>query len=176
MEVVTDAPQDPFAGPANPALRDPAHQVSTKAPVLWTGVRGACARCCCWRRLVAVDLFDWFDVPVWVWPVYAVLAIAYVIAMPRVRYRIHRWESTDTAVYTQTGWLSRERRIAPMSRVQTVDFEQSAIGRLFGLASVTVTTASAAGPLRISEIDKPVADRLVDDLTRRTEAEAGDAT
>ena len=67
--------------------------------------------------------------------------------MPRVRYRIHRWESTDTAVYTQTGWLSRERRIAPMSRVQTVDFEQGPIDRLLGLASVTVTTASAAGPL-----------------------------
>ena len=54
--------------------------------------------------------------------------------MPRVRYRIHRWESTDTAVYTQTGWLSRERRIAPMSRVQTVDFEQGWIDRLLGLA------------------------------------------
>ena len=63
-----------------------------------------------------------------------------------------------------------------MSRVQTVDFEQSAIGRFLGLASVTVTTASAAGPLKITMIDKPVADRLVDDLTRRTEAEAGDAT
>ena len=172
---VTDAPQDPFAGSANPALRDPAHQVSSKAPVLWT-VSAAIRSLLLLAALVVVEVFDWFDVPLWVWPVYAVLAIAYVIAMPRVRYRIHRWESTDTAVYTQTGWLSRERRIAPMSRVQTVDFEQSAIGRLFGLASVTVTTASAAGPLRISEIDKPVADRLVEDLTRRTEAEAGDAT
>ena len=105
------------------------------------------ARAC--SSLAAV--FDWFDVPLWVWPLYAVLAIAYVVAMPRVRYRVHRWESTETAVYTQTGWLSRERRIAPMSRVQTVDFEQSAIGRLLGLASVTVTTASAAGPLRISD-------------------------
>ncbi len=176
---MTDAPQDPVPGPvfdsANPALRDPANQVSTKAPMLW--MVGAVLRSLVLlAALIAVELFDWFDIPVWVWPLYAVVAIAYVIAMPRVRYRIHRWESTDTAVYTQTGWLSRERRIAPMSRVQTVDFEQSAIGRFFGLASVTVTTASAAGPLRISEIDKPVADRLVDDLTRRTEAEAGDAT
>jgi hypothetical protein len=126
--------------------------------------------------LVAATVLDWFTVPTWAWPVYAVLAVAYIAAMPIVRYRIHRWESTDTAVYTQTGWLSRERRIAPMSRVQTVDFEQSALGRLLDLASVTVTTASAAGPLQISMIDKPVADRLVDDLTRRTEAEAGDAT
>ena len=132
--------------PANPALREPAHQVSSKAPVLWAV--GALAESLVLPIVgVLAVVFDWFDVPLWAWPVYAVLAIAYVVAMPRVRYRIHRWESTDTAVYTQTGWLSRERRIAPMSRVQTVDFEQSAIGRLLGLASVTVTTASAAGPL-----------------------------
>jgi membrane protein YdbS with pleckstrin-like domain len=160
---------------ANTLLREPAHQVSTKAPVLWAF--GAATRCVILLvALVLAAVFDWFPVPIWVWPVYAVAAIAYIAAMPAVRYRIHRWESTDTAVYTQTGWLSRERRIAPMSRVQTVDFEQSALGRVLGLASVTVTTASAAGPLVISMIDKPVADRLVDDLTRRTEAEAGDAT
>jgi len=175
---VTEDAHGSEAGPARepyPALREPAHQVSAKAPLLWAA--GAALRCLVVLVvLVLAAIFDWFPVPLWVWPLYAVLAIAYVAAMPRVRYRIHRWESTDTAVYTQTGWLSRERRIAPMSRVQTVDFEQSAIGRLLGLASVTVTTASAAGPLQISMIDKPVADRLVDDLTRRTEAEAGDAT
>jgi membrane protein YdbS with pleckstrin-like domain len=169
---VTDAVDEV---PANPALREPAHQVSTKAPVLWAV--GATARALTGLVvLVLASVFDWFDVPLWVWPLYGVAAVAYIVAMPRVRYRIHRWESTETAVYTQTGWLSRERRIAPMSRVQTVDFEQSAVGRLLGLASVTVTTASAAGPLVIAMIDKPVADRLVDDLTRRTEAESGDAT
>lgn len=165
----------PEAAATNPALREPAHQVSTKAPLVWA-VGAAVRALVLLVLLVLAAVFDWFRVPVWVWPLYAVLAIAYVVWMPRVRYRIHRWESTDSAVYTQTGWLSRERRIAPMSRVQTVDFEQSAIGRFLGLASVTVTTASAAGPLKISMIDKPVADRLVDDLTRRTEAEAGDAT
>jgi uncharacterized protein len=167
---------DPTSGPTlNPALRDPAHQVSPKAPVLWAV--GAALRCLVLLlALLVVAIGGWVDVPWWVWPPLVVLSVAYVVAMPRVRYRIHRWESTDSAVYTQTGWLSRERRIAPMSRVQTVDFQQSAVSRLFGLASVTVTTASAAGPLTISAIDKPVADRLVDDLTRRTEAEAGDAT
>ena len=163
------------APPENPALREPAHQVSTKAPMLWA--IGAAARCLIlFVVLIVLTVFDWSPVPWWAWPPLAIASVAYVVLMPRVRYRIHRWESTETAVYTQTGWLSRERRIAPMSRVQTVDFQQSAFGRLLGLASVTVTTASAAGPLEISGIDKAVADRLVDDLTRRTEAEAGDAT
>jgi uncharacterized protein len=160
--------------PANPALRDPAHQVSAKAPLLWAA-SAAVRSLVVVVALVVVDL-AWLDVPWWVFPPLVVVLIGYVVVMPRVRYRIHRWESTDTAVYTQTGWLSRERRIAPMSRVQTVDFEQGPLGRLLGLASVTVTTASAAGPLQINAIDKPVADRLVEDLTRRTEAEAGDAT
>jgi membrane protein YdbS with pleckstrin-like domain len=177
---VSTVPGDPATSSAvssagNPALREPAHQVSSKAPVLWAF--GAATRSLVVLAvLVAAEVFDWFDVPLWAWPLYAVLAIAYIVGMPVVRYRIHRWESTDSAVYTQTGWLSRERRIAPMSRVQTVDFEQTPLGRVLGLASVTVTTASAAGPLEITMIDKAVADRLVDDLTRRTEAEAGDAT
>jgi membrane protein YdbS with pleckstrin-like domain len=170
---VTSAPLDPQ--PASPALRDPAHQVSGKAPVVWT-VGAAIRSLVLLAVIVTVSFMEWLPVPFWVWPVYTVLSLAYVVAMPRVRYRIHRWESTDTAVYTQTGWLSRERRIAPMSRVQTVDLEQGPIDRLLDLASVTVTTASAAGPLRISAIDKAVADQLVRDLTRRTEAEAGDAT
>ncbi len=169
------APATSSAPSPNPALREPAHQVSPKAPYLWAA--GAAVRSLVLTGvLVAGDLTGWVSVPVWGWPLIAVAAVAYVVAMPRIRYRIHRWESTDSAVYTQTGWLSRERRIAPMSRVQTVDFEQSAVSRLLGLATVTVTTASAAGALRIAAIDKVIADRLVDDLTRRTEAEAGDAT
>ncbi len=159
----------------NPALRDPAHQVSPRAPVLWA-VGAAVRMLVLLALLVGAQLMDWIRLPWWGWAALGLCAAGYVLAMPVVRYRVHRWESTETAVYTQTGWLSRERRIAPMSRVQTVDFEQSAVARLVGLASVTVTTASAAGPLHISGIDKAVADRLVDDLTRRTEAESGDAT
>ena len=84
---------------------------------------------------------------------------AYVAVVPQWRYRVHRWEVTDTAVYTQTGWWARERRIAPMSRIQTVDHVEGAIARLFGLATVTVTTASAAGALEIAGLDRDRARR-----------------
>lgn len=157
-------------------LREPAGRVSPRAPLIWAV--GAVVRCI----LLAAGLFvasvvaELFTVPGWVWPAYAAVALVYVVVMPVYRYRVHRWESTSTAVYTQSGWLARERRIAPMSRVQTVDLQQTAISRVFGLANVTVTTASAAGPLRIEALDVDVAERLVDELTRRTEAEAGDAT
>ena len=130
------------------ALREPAHQVSSKAPLLWAA-GAAFGFLVLAVGMVAVHLL-WFELPVWAWPVLAVVAIAYTAAMPMIRYRVHRWESTDAAVFTQTGWLSRERRIAPMSRVQTVDYQQTAVGRLFGLASVTVTTASAGFPCSVS--------------------------
>ena len=157
-------------------LREPSGRVSPRAPVVWAVaalVRGL---------LLGVGLFalsvvaDVFAMPAWGWVLYAVVVLGYASLMPVYRYRVHRWESTDTAVYTQRGWLSRERRIAPMSRVQTVDLEQGPVSRLLGLAHVTVTTASAAGPLRIEGLDRAVAERLVDELTRRTEAEPGDAT
>lgn len=120
--------------------------------------------------------FGWFTLPAWLWISYVVIAVGYAVGMPTYRYQVHRWETTETAVYTQRGWLSQERRIAPMSRVQTVDLDQGVLSRLFGLAEVTVTTASAAGPVKIEGLERHVALRLVEDLTRRTESEPGDAT
>jgi membrane protein YdbS with pleckstrin-like domain len=161
---------------AEATLRDPAERVSPRAPVVWAA--GALVR----GLVLAVVVFlastvaDLFAMTPWAWVGYAVLVLAYAVVMPLYRYRMHRWETTERAVYTQTGWLSRERRIAPMSRVQTVDFEQGVVARLVGLATVTVTTASAAGALRIEGLDVPVADRLVADLTARADLEAGDAT
>ncbi len=113
----------------------------------------------------------------WLLPLLAVVACAAVaVVVPVWRYRVHRWEVSATAVYTQRGWWARERRIAPMSRVQTVDFAQGVLSRLFGLATVTVTTASAAGPLQIDGLDRDVALSLVDELTRKADLVEGDAT
>ena len=104
----------------------------------------------------------------------AILAVAHVTVMPRWRYAVHRWETAPHAVYTQSGWFDQERRIAPISRIQTVDTERGPFEQLFGLSNVTVTTASAAGALEINGLDRAVADRLVDELTAATQEE--DAT
>lgn len=161
--------------PMHLGLRAPAHRVSSRAPLLW--FIGATI-----RALVATAILVGLVIgpvpapPAWAWVLWALVAVGYVAVMPLFRYRVHRWESTETAVFTQVGWLSRERRIAPMSRVQTVDLEQGAVARLLRLATVTVTTASAAGPLTVQALDLPVAERLVEELTRRTADEPGDAT
>jgi membrane protein YdbS with pleckstrin-like domain len=166
---MTQAPVDAAS------LREPAHRVSSRAPLLW-GLGAALPAVALLVLLAVGDRLGWFAVPTWLWPAYVVVVAGYVAVMPAVRYRVHRWESTATAVYTQTGWLGRERRIAPMSRVQTVDFDQSPLSRLLGLATVTVTTASAAGPLHLAALDVEVAQHLVDELTHRAEADQSDAT
>ena len=108
--------------------------------------------------------------------IWLLLTVGYLAVMPIWRYRVHRWENTPTAVYTQSGWLDQERRIAPVSRIQTVDMARGPVSQLLRLATVTVTTASAAGPLRIHGLDLDVARHLVEELTELTVAERGDAT
>ena len=155
-------------------LRDPEHRVSPRARLMWrlgAGLEGLVLVVVGAILAATTDAVRW-----WMVLALAVLVTAYVVVVPQWRYLVHRWEATDTAVYTQTGWWARERRIAPMSRIQTVDYAEGAIARLFGLASVTVTTASAAGAISIDGLDRQVARRLVDDLTRQADAVEGDAT
>lgn len=157
------------------SLREPAQRVSPRARWLWAG--GAVAQAAVGAAVILVlEMVTPLDLPGWVWVLLGVTLASYVAVVPQWRYLVHRWEVTDTAVYTQTGWWARERRIAPMSRIQTVDHAEGALARLLGLATVTVTTASAAGALEIAGLDAERARTLVDELTLRADAVEGDAT
>jgi membrane protein YdbS with pleckstrin-like domain len=151
-------------------LRAPANLVSPRARWYWA-LRALLG----WLLVLAVEGVVWAAVPrspaghVAVLILTLVLAAAHLVVMPQWRYRVHRWETTETAVYTQSGWFSQERRIAPIARVQTVDTERGPFEQLFGLANVTVTTASAAGPLEIHGLSRGTAAALVDELTMRTQ-------
>ncbi|MFD6857420.1 PH domain-containing protein [Rhodococcus sp. NPDC060090] len=105
-----------------------------------------------------------------------VVAGLHVGVVPLWRYRVHRWEISDTAVHTRSGWLTQERRIAPISRIQTVDTERGPIDRWLGLATVTVTTASSAGAVEITALDTAVADDTVARLTAIAGRNGADAT
>lgn len=158
-------------------LREPAHQVSPTAKTMWL------------VTAVVTDVFPWAGLVVWMllapgqraiqWPVLGLLVVVTVVHVgvsPFWRYRVHRWEVTDAAVYTQSGWIHQERRIAPISRIQTVDAQFRPVERLFGLGTLVVTTASASGPLHISGLQRAHVEALAADLTRITAATEGDAT
>ncbi|MEV4236040.1 MULTISPECIES: PH domain-containing protein [unclassified Nocardia] len=158
-------------------LAGPAWRPSTKAKLLWT-IQAAIG----WM-IPFVALILWVVVDsehrgaqLAVFAVALVLAAVSIGVMPLWRYAVHRWEVTDDAVYTRVGWLTVESRVAPISRVQTVDTERGPLERLLGLATVTVTTASSAGAVRISELDLPVAEQTVTRLTEIAALHRGDAT
>ncbi|WP_207757606.1 PH domain-containing protein [Nonomuraea cypriaca] len=119
------------------------------------------------------------DRPVWLGAGVAVFAVGCVVlalAAPRAYYRVERWEVTDEAVYTRKGWLTHTWKVAPMSRIQRIDTARGPVQRLFGLADVTVTTASSAGAIKIEALDHEVAAALADRLTALTQTTPGDAT
>ncbi|MFI2782114.1 PH domain-containing protein [Streptomyces sp. ALB3] len=135
----------------------------TAAPVAVLGLLGA---------LVAPARF-WLLTPA---AVLAVAGLLCAVLFPLWWFRTHRWEVTDEAVYVSTGVLLREWRIAPMSRIQTVDTVRGPLEQLFGLATVTVTTASAKGAVRIEGLAHEAAAGLAERLTRITQDTPGDAT
>ncbi|WP_106244407.1 PH domain-containing protein [Nonomuraea fuscirosea] len=159
------------------ALRPPRHRADPRAVAWWTVQ---------WLILMApvagaAVAAYWFlsERPVWLGCVVAVFAagcLVLAVGAPRAAYRVERWEVTDQAVYTRKGWLTHTWRVAPMSRIQRVDTARGPIQRLFGLADVTVTTASSAGAVKIEALDHEVAAGLAERLTAITHATQGDAT
>ncbi|MFF0815372.1 PH domain-containing protein [Rhodococcus sp. NPDC003318] len=159
-------------------MADPAGRPSQKAPLLWA-VNAALMWLPVFLAQVVWGVVEgrWTTWPhVAVFAATAVAALAHVLVVPSWRYRVHRWEISDTAVYTRSGWFTQERRIAPISRIQTVDTERGPIDRMLNLATVTVTTASSAGAVRITALDAPVADDVVTRLTAIAGRHHGDAT
>jgi uncharacterized protein len=158
-------------------LVEPANPPSRKAPLVW-----AIGAAIPWLLLAAGQVV-WLAIdprPGWAHALAAAATVlgivVFVGVVPLWRYRVHRWDIDTKAVYTRTGWLVQERRIAPISRVQTVDTERGPLDQLFGLANVTVTTASSAGAVRIVALDTAVADRVVARLTDIASLGAEDAT
>jgi membrane protein YdbS with pleckstrin-like domain len=156
-------------------LRPPAHRVHPRA-VTWWRIRATAG-----LSVLVVPVLVLLVVIGTTWTV-ALLVLtlvagaAYVAAVPPWLYRISRWEITERAVYTLHGWLVREWRIAPISRVQTVDTQRGPLQQLLGLADVTVTTASARGAVRIRGLAADDAAELARVLTETTHTTPGDAT
>lgn len=160
-----------------PRLRNPRHPLSRRA-IGWWSLHAAID----WLIVVVIQLVIVFAVPAapgWLLVTGLVctgIGAVHVLVVPRWRYRVHRWEITDDAVCTLAGWANLEWRVAPISRIQTVDTKRGPLQQLFGLSTVTVTTASAAGPVEIAGIGDELAADLVETLSARTQAHQDDAT
>ncbi len=171
---ISDPPPNP-APPAGP-MREPAHRVSPRARGWWA-LRAAIPWLVVLLLVVGALILDpgaraWSALPV----VLVLLAAAHVLVMPRWRFAFHRWEVTPVAIYAQTGWVTRTRVLIPMSRVQVIDTVAGPVERIFGLATVTVTTASSAGKVHIPGLERGVADAIAASLAISTGSQDDDAT
>ncbi|MCX5213161.1 PH domain-containing protein [Kitasatospora sp. NBC_00240] len=153
-----------------PTLRPPRHRVDRRARRWWTAqalltVSGPMLLTALVLGVLTLLFFP--GALPWLGPLLlgalVVPALVYTVAMPRGRYAVHAWELGAHAVHTAHGWLWQRARIAPLTRVQTVDTVRGPVQRRFGLATVIVTTASTAGSIKIAGL----ADADAKELARR---------
>ena len=163
-------------------LRAPAHRVDPAARWLWAA-EGALVTVVAAAIVVALGIVLPDDVPGWVDVLLAVLrwlllplGVIAVVVEPLWRYRVHRWEVTEDAVYTLEGWLTRTWRIVPVSRIQTVDTTRGPLQQLLGLTSIRVRTASHAGSTSIEQLPAPLAAAVAHDLGLRANQVRDEAT
>jgi uncharacterized protein len=171
---------DPTA--ARPPVREPAWSLSRSAIGYWV-TEGLISSLFMGLAVAAFLLFvpaaGGTPLPLLRWLVPIAVALYAVVAVgirPWIRHRVHRWEVTDDAVYTVTGWLTRTWTLVPISRIQTVDVTRGPLQQLFGLASVAVLTASSQGTVRVPHLETDIAQRVADDLAHRAEQVRDQAT
>ncbi len=164
--MVAGLPHPPQVG-----LRPPCHRVDPRARRWWAAqawltVSGPLLLTAVTLLVLSVLFFP--GALPWLGPLVTVVlilpALGYALAMPRVRYRVHAWEVGHSAVYAASGWFWQKRRIAPLSRVQTVDTRRGPLQQRYGLATVTVTTASTAGDVTIAGVSDEVARQLAEHI------------
>ena len=104
-------------------------------------------------------------------------AAAIVIVIIRVPFVIRSWRSwgyveRDDDLYITHGVMFRNLVAVPYGRMQLVEVESGPLERAFGLASVTLKTASPETGARIPGLTPEEATRLRDRLTELGEAHA----
>jgi membrane protein YdbS with pleckstrin-like domain len=146
--------------------------------VAWWTIRALCVLLPLTGGLAALYL-GWTASRPWTGPLLVatvLLGAAYTAGVPSWRYAVHRWETTEEAVYAASGWFVRDWRIAPVSRIQTVDTTRGPLEQLMGLATLVVTTASSSGAVRIHGLAPADASAAADRLAEITRHTPGDAT
>ncbi len=73
--------------------------------------------------------------------VIVIIIILQIIVIPAVRMIYWGYEIKDTEMDIQHGIIIIKRTLVPMARIQHVDTEHGPIMRLFGLATLAVSTA-----------------------------------
>ena len=106
-----------------------------------------------------------------IWAVAAVIVIIRLIFVPR-NWRSWGYVEREDDLYITHGVMFRNLIAVPYGRMQLVEVESGPLERAYGLASVTLKTASPETGARIPGLTPHEATRLRDRLTELGEAHA----
>ena len=130
-----------------------------------------------WAAVVSVplvlNLLDAWQgsVPWWLWLPAAVVLVWGVVNLflvPR-RVRAIGYAEAPTELWLRRGLFFRTVTVVPYGRMQYVDIKTGPVLNAFGLASVTLHTASASTDAVLPGLPREEADRLREQLTERGE-------
>jgi len=159
-------PTVPPPQPATPASGAPVDPVAAGTPTVPGAIDGEVRRLdprilAVWRLGALTSL----GVPLAVGATVATLALGVPVALaaatsallftlavgplPGVRWRRWSWTLTPTGIELTSGVLVHRRVTLPFFRIQQIDVIEGPLERLLGLATLTVTTASAGGSVSI---------------------------
>ncbi len=160
-------------------LREPANALDPRVRTYWL-VQGLLAAAVVAALVIAgAVVATMLDATTVAWLVGGIGGLAVVVltvlagVLARLDYERFRYEVTELGLYVAHGWFWRRYQVVPHARVQTVDTTAGPLMRAFGLVSVAVRTASAAGGTSIPGLTPVVADRLVQELAVRAGLEEG---
>lgn len=105
----------------------------------------------------------------WRWFALGLLAVSVVgVAWASLAWRMTSFAIDDEAVHLRTGILVRQRRQARLDRLQAVDVVRPFLGRVFGLAKLTLEVAGGAGSaVELAYLKESDADTLRAELLAR---------
>lgn len=97
------------------------------------------------------------------------------LALSFARWLMFRYRVEADELIIDSGVLSRRRRVIPLSRIQNIDLQQSAIERLARVAELRMETASGGSETEASlaVLSLPEARELQTELMRRRARQAG---
>jgi len=141
------------------ALPEPEQRLPEAAIGLWRLVLGLWCAGALVVSLALAPVVDDAGVAVWLLPAFAaVLAVAAVVVIPRLRWRRWRYEVREDEIDLRAGLWTVRRTLVPIRRVQHVDTESGLLQTFFDLASVTFHTA--AGATAIPALKRSEAERV----------------
>ena len=98
---------------------------------IWEGRPG-------WRAWALAWIGGWLLLPV--------LVGAVMLVAVWLRTKSKRWRLTSRRIETETGWISKRVDTLELWRVRDVEFRQSLVDRLAGVARILVTAHDGSSP------------------------------